>query len=172
MTARSAPASIEGMILAGLVAGARHGHHLHPPRVHRPGAHPRARRSSAAIATGILGDEHPRHRTWRSISRCSSAPAATSAARRARCSRRSKASAPSRATSRRSRASQRRCGTSRPSSTTSRRLLRAGDPRARARVAEGPGHERLGRRQVRRRQRRRASSPASTRCRWARRIAS
>ena len=64
--------------------------------------------------------EHPRHRHRVSTSPCTAAPARTSAAKRPRCSTRSRASAASRASSRRSRRS-RACSASRRSSTTSRR---------------------------------------------------
>ena len=63
---------------------------------------------------------HPRRATSRSTSSCAAARAPTSAARRRRCSNRSRATAASRAASRRSRSS-RACSASRPSSTTSRR---------------------------------------------------
>ena len=147
---------IEGMILGGLVAGARAGHHLHPPRVHRPGAHPPGRDRALLPGRHPRGQHHglgPRVRPARS----SSVPGSTSAARRARCSRRSRASAPSRATSRRSPASSAAdCGHGRPSSTTSRPS--SSSPSILAKGVDWmktSGHERLAGREVRRRQRRR-----------------
>ena len=77
---------------------------LHPRRV--PARHPQA----AARDRGRAGPRLPRprrhgRRASRSTSSCAAARAPTSAARRPRCSTRSRASAASRATSRRSRAS-------------------------------------------------------------------
>ena len=92
--------------------------------------HLRARRVPAGLAAADQRDRARPMRTacsartcWapgsRSTSSCARAPGPTSAARRRRCSTRSRASAASRATSRRSRWTS-GCSASRPSSTTSR----------------------------------------------------
>ena len=73
-----------------------------------------------AYAARLSRQEHPRHRRRGATSPCIAAPARTSAARRPRCSTRSRACAASRGSSRRSRRS-RACSATRRSSTTSRR---------------------------------------------------
>ena len=101
----------------------RHGRHrrlqLHPRRV--------PRRAGAALRGGAegglrrrpAGQEHPRLRHRLRPVHASSAPAPTSAARKPRCSSRSRASRASRASSRRSRPTS-ACTASRPRSTTRR----------------------------------------------------
>ena len=96
------------------------GHSLYPSRVRSAPKKFCRKKSIAAIATAFLARKYSAA-ICRSIWKSSSAPVATSAAKRARCWKRSRASAPSRATSRRSPAPT-ACGISQPSSTTSRRL--------------------------------------------------
>ena len=72
-----------------------------------------------ARAAGYLGDKHPRQRASASSCTPSTASAPTSAAKRRRCSSRSKARRASRASSRRSRPAS-ACTASRPRSTTPR----------------------------------------------------
>ncbi len=90
---------IEGMIIAGLVTGAQQGNSLYPARI-------RSARKRFLQEEIERCYQHGHSRTakywaaiWPSIWRFLSAPAAISAEKRARCSKPSKASAPSRATS-------------------------------------------------------------------------
>ena len=76
-----------------------------------------------AYAAGFLGDEHPRQRISASTCTTTTATARTSAARKRRCSSRSKARRASRASSRRSRRAS-ACTASRRRSTTPRRSPR------------------------------------------------
>ena len=111
------------MIISALRAQGRAQLHLHPRRDDA-----RVRRSSRravdeAYARGYLGKNILGTRGFEvSTSPCTAAPARTSAARRRRCSTRSRASAAGRASSRRSRRS-RACSATRRSSTTSRPLM-------------------------------------------------
>ena len=93
--------------------------HLHPRRDDA-----RVRRAREGRRRGLRArlprQEHPRHRPRGATSPCTAARARTSAARRPRCSTRSRACAASRGSSRRSRRS-RACSATRRSSTTSRR---------------------------------------------------
>ena len=78
--------------------------HLHPRRVLPRPARARAR-DRRGLRARVPRQEHPRVRASTATSTCTAAPARTKPARRPRCSSRSKASAPSRATSRRFRRS-------------------------------------------------------------------
>ena len=116
----SAPVD-RGLIIASYALGSHARVHLHPRR-----DDPRARGAASAPSTrptprASSASEHQTARAARgsSTSPCTAAPAPTSAAKRPRCSTRSKASAAGRASSRRSPRS-RACSASRPSSTTSR----------------------------------------------------
>ena len=161
---------IEGMMLAGLVTGARQGilyiRHEYEAQIEIV-EHEIA---TAASAAGLIGRQHPRLRPAPSSWRSSSAPAATSAARRPRCWRRWRASAPSRATSRRSPA-RTACG-GKPTVINNVETFAdgPGDPDPRRRVVQGSGPERRARLKfvgisgdVAR--------PASTKSRWASRPA-
>ena len=110
---------VEGMILAGLVTGARQGivyiRHEYEAQIEIV-EHEIATATGGRRCSGPTSSAPAARSSWR----CSSAPAATSAARSRRCWRRWRASAPSRATSRRSPAPT-ACTASRRSSTTSRR---------------------------------------------------
>ena len=70
--------------------------HLHPRRVRRAGRHPR-RRGRRSLRGRLPRQEHPRLPTATSSWSSTAAPAPTSAARRPRCSTRSRASAATRA---------------------------------------------------------------------------
>ena len=69
--------------------------HLHPRRVRLAGRHPRRRRRRG-LRGGLPRRGHPRHATATSSWSSTAAPAPTSAARRRRCSTRSRASAATR----------------------------------------------------------------------------
>ena len=87
---------IEGIIIGAYAIGANKLVHLHPRRVRPPGRHPRRGASPrrARRATSARTSSAP---TTRSTWSCTAAPAPTSAARRPRCSTRSRASAATRA---------------------------------------------------------------------------
>jgi NADH-quinone oxidoreductase subunit F len=111
-------AIVEAMTIAGFACGAEEGFvYL---RGEYPQAEARLRQAlAAARAAGLLGEDC-RGAGFPSTSRSGAAPGPTSAAKRRRCSIRSRASAASRARSRRSR-SRSACSASRRWSTTSRR---------------------------------------------------
>ena len=107
---------IEGMTIAGIAVGATYGYiyiRSEYPACHRGDGDRRARGAQGRHA----GPRRRRLRHTISTWRCGSAPAPTSAARRPRCSRASKASAARCAPSRRCRPIS-ACSASRPSSTT------------------------------------------------------
>ena len=86
---------IEGMIIAAYAARHQPRLHLHPRRVRAAGRHPR-RAVAEAEAAGYLGERILGSDHSLSLS-CTAARAPTSAARRPRCSTRSRASAATRA---------------------------------------------------------------------------
>ena len=114
----------------------RHGRHrglqLHPRRVPRRAGAALRGGAEGSLRSGPAGQEHPRQRHRRGHLHAPSAPAPTSAARKPRCSNRSKASRASRASSRRSRPTT-ACTASPPPSTTRRALPRCRPSCARAR---------------------------------------
>ena len=92
---------IEGMTIAGLAVGATQGYVYIRCRIPAGDPHDARRRSSARRAAGFLGDRHSGQRAHASTSRSARRRARTSAARKPRCSKASRASAAWSATGRR-----------------------------------------------------------------------
>ena len=87
---------IEGIAIAALAADAGHAFIFIRGEYDLAGRHPR-RRGRRSLRGGLPRREHPRHATATSSWSSTAAPAPTSAARRRRCSTRSRASAATRA---------------------------------------------------------------------------
>ena len=86
---------IEGIAIAALAAGAGHAFIFIRGEYDAAGRHPR-RRGRRGLRGGLPRQGHPRHATATSSWSSTAAPAPTSAARRRRCSTRSRASAATR----------------------------------------------------------------------------
>ncbi len=161
---------IEGIIISSFAVRCHHAFiYLRGELVAR--GPPAAAGDRRGLRRGLPRREHPRHRLRPQARRCTAAPAPTSAARRRRCSTRSRATAASRGCARRSR---RRTGSTsrRRSSTTSSRspASRSSSRNGVEWFRSGAPRSRPGRRSTRCPAT--STSPGSTSCRMGTRCAS